>query len=121
MPHDGVAALAGPALSTPAVPTPPTRVSVAAAASTLLLMDMGCSSLGTHSRALRTAVSSLPRSARRIHPRFARHAAGSRRPDQDQSAVLTGHTVWRGKTRARPGLLRGTGRSPFPLMKTRDG
>src|ERR1700752_1839825 len=47
MPHDGVAALAVPALSPPAVPTPPTRVSVVAAASTLLLMDMDDSSLGT--------------------------------------------------------------------------
>src|SRR5271155_6082016 len=36
-PHDGVAALA---LSAPAAPRPPTRVSVAVAASTLLLMDM---------------------------------------------------------------------------------
>src|SRR5579859_3952127 len=60
MPHDGVAALAGPALSTPAVPTPPTRVSVVAAASTLLLMDMDDSSLGTCGRALRTTASSRP-------------------------------------------------------------
>src|SRR5690242_2913347 len=37
-PHDGVAALAGPAASVPAAP--PTRVSVAAAASILLLKDM---------------------------------------------------------------------------------
>src|SRR5215472_6620564 len=39
-PHDGVPAAAGPAVSAPAMPTPPTRVSVAAAASTLLLMDI---------------------------------------------------------------------------------
>src|SRR5580700_8499768 len=59
-PQDGVAADALPAPSTPAVPTPPTIVSVAATASTLLLMDMGNSSLGTHSRALRTATLSSP-------------------------------------------------------------
>src|SRR5215472_3875943 len=39
-PQDGVAAPADPAVSTPIVPTPPTMVSVAAAASTLLLKDM---------------------------------------------------------------------------------
>src|SRR5271163_1131231 len=64
LPHDGVAALAVPAVSAPATPTPPTRVSVAAAASTLLLMDMDCSSLGTRSRTLRTAASNcLPQHA----------------------------------------------------------
>src|SRR5215472_15742302 len=68
-PHDGVPAAAGPAVSALAAPTPPTRVSVAAAASTLLLMDIDGSSLGTHNRALRTAVPSWPRSARRILPR----------------------------------------------------
>jgi hypothetical protein len=47
MPHDGVAADAVPAPSTPAVPTPPTKASVAATESTLLLMDMDDSSLGT--------------------------------------------------------------------------
>ena len=46
-PHDGVAADADPAVSAPAMPTPPTRVSVAAVASTLLLKDMNDSSLGT--------------------------------------------------------------------------
>src|ERR1700732_3352248 len=67
LPHDGVAALAEPALSAPATPTPPTRVSVAAASSTLLLMDIGeVSSLGTRSRALRTAAPSSPRNTRRI-------------------------------------------------------
>src|SRR5271154_2482009 len=65
LPHDGVAADALPAVSAPATPTPPTRVSVAAAASTLLLMDMGeHSSLGTRSRTLRTAASSWPSVAR---------------------------------------------------------
>src|SRR5271170_6571679 len=65
LPQAGVAAAAVPAVSTPATPTPPTRVSVAAAASTLLLMDMGeHSSLGTRSRALRTAASSWPPVAR---------------------------------------------------------
>src|SRR6266852_9089355 len=44
-PHDGVAALAVPAVSAPTVLTPPTRVSVAAAAKTLLLIDMDSSSL----------------------------------------------------------------------------
>ena len=44
-PHDGVAADAVPAVSAPAMPTPPTMVSVAAAASTLLLIDMNDSSL----------------------------------------------------------------------------
>src|ERR1700723_1948679 len=47
VPHDGVAADAPPAVSAPATPTPPTRVSVAAAASTLLLMDMNGSSRET--------------------------------------------------------------------------
>src|SRR6266700_2638165 len=42
LPHDGVAA---PADSAATEPTPPTRVSVAAAAKTLLLMDMDSSSL----------------------------------------------------------------------------
>ena len=59
-PHDGVAADAVPALSAPAMPTPPTMVSVAAAASTLLLMDMNDSSLEPRSRTLRTAASSWP-------------------------------------------------------------
>src|ERR1700723_2868082 len=66
LPHDGVAALAVPAVSAPVPPTPPTRVSVAAAASTLLLMDMERSSLGTRSRTLRTTTPSWPRSTRRI-------------------------------------------------------
>src|SRR5580704_8146066 len=39
-PQDGVAADALPAPSTPAVPTPPTKASVVATESTLLLMDM---------------------------------------------------------------------------------
>src|SRR6266852_8437334 len=39
-PHDGVAAPAVPAVSAPAAPAPLTRVSVAAAARTLLLIDM---------------------------------------------------------------------------------
>src|SRR5580693_8039227 len=47
LPHDGVAADAEPAVSAPTTPTPPTKVSVAAAASTLLLKDMNDSSLGT--------------------------------------------------------------------------
>src|SRR5580693_2308779 len=77
-PHDGVAADAVPAPSTPAVPTPPTRASVVAAASTLLLMDMDDSSLGTRSRTLRTAASSSPpQRASDLSP-IARHAAGSR-------------------------------------------
>src|SRR6516225_1497120 len=78
MPHDGVAAPAGSAVSAPAMPTPLTRVSVAAAASTLLLMDMGVSSLGTprpspaHGR-----VKLAPQHAPDSSP-AARHAAGSR-------------------------------------------
>src|SRR5260370_32759384 len=64
LPQDGVAAAAVPAVSAPAAPTPPTKVSVAAAASTLLLMDMDSSLLGTHSRTLRTAVAVGRRSAR---------------------------------------------------------
>src|SRR5580658_6433294 len=55
-PHDGVAALAVPALSAPAMPTPPTKVSVAAVASTLLLMDMKQFLSWNHGRTLRTAV-----------------------------------------------------------------
>jgi hypothetical protein len=39
-PQDGVAALALTAVSAPTAPVPPTRVSVAAAANTLLLMDI---------------------------------------------------------------------------------
>src|ERR1700728_1794181 len=54
-PHDGVAALAVPALSAPTMPTPPTRVSVAAVARALLLIDMNDFSL-YYSRALRTTV-----------------------------------------------------------------
>jgi hypothetical protein len=42
-----VAADAVPAVNMPAMPTPPTKVSVAAAAATLLLMDINDSSLGT--------------------------------------------------------------------------
>src|SRR6266478_1583093 len=81
MPHDGVAALAGPCAR-------PRRAG--------------------------------PRSARRIHPPIVRHAAGSRWPDQDQNAVLTGLAVWRGKDPGTPGGLHGTGWSPFPHMKTRN-
>jgi hypothetical protein len=44
-PQDGVAALALPAVSAPIAPAPPTRVSVAVAAKTLLLMDIESSSL----------------------------------------------------------------------------
>jgi hypothetical protein len=47
VPHDGVAALAAPALTTAPVPTPPTRVSVAAAAKTFFLIDMDGPFLGT--------------------------------------------------------------------------
>ena len=54
-PHDGVAAPAVPAVSTPIVPTPLTMVSAAAVASTLLLKDMEFPSWN-HSRTLRTAV-----------------------------------------------------------------
>ena len=45
LPHDGVAALAAPAVRAADAPTPPTRVSAAAAAKTLLLMDMKSSFL----------------------------------------------------------------------------
>src|SRR6516164_7099301 len=82
-PHDGVPADAVPAVITPATPTPPTRVSVAAAASTLLLMDMNvplleppavpCARLSELASAARGPEGSRP----------ARHAAGSRWPDQD--------------------------------------
>src|SRR6516164_8379375 len=82
-PHDGVAAPAVPAVIAPTVPTPPTRVSVAAAASTLLLMDMDvplleptavpCARLSELASAARGPEGSRP----------ARHAAGSRWPDQD--------------------------------------
>src|SRR5271170_6841693 len=83
-PHDGVPADAVPAVSTPAVPTPPTRASVAAEASTLLLMDMNvplleptavpCARLSELAPAARGPEGSRP----------ARHAAGSRWPDQDR-------------------------------------
>src|SRR5215213_6619554 len=67
-PHCGVAALAE---SVPTVLTPPTMVSIAATASTFLLMDIGSSFLEPHSRTLRTAaVLSLDlRPAPRRHPR----------------------------------------------------
>ena len=52
-PHDGVAALA---VIAPMAPTPPTRVNVAAAAKTLLLMDMEQFLSRNPSRTLRTAV-----------------------------------------------------------------
>jgi hypothetical protein len=61
-PHDGVAADAVPAVSAPVTATPPTIVSVAAAASTLLLMDIKQFPSWNHSRALRTAVPSCHRS-----------------------------------------------------------
>jgi len=79
MPQDGVAAAAEPAVTAPATPTPPTRVSVAAVASTLLLMDIrNYSFLGTRSRALRAAAfkAGLPRRTRPDGFRSARHAAG---------------------------------------------
>src|ERR1700722_10206047 len=100
LPHDGVAADAPPAVSAPATPTPPTRVSVAAAASTLLLMDINSSSLGTHSHALRTAVSSWPPQRTSDASPIVRHAAGLRRPDPDRTADLTGLAVME---RGRPG------------------
>jgi hypothetical protein len=59
-PHDGVAAEAVPALSAPAMPTPPIKVSVAALASTLPLMDMKQFLSWNYSRALRTAVALAP-------------------------------------------------------------
>src|ERR1700722_14804042 len=114
LPHDGVAADAPPAVSAPATPTPPTRVSVAAAASTLLLMDINSSSLGTHSHALRTAVSSWPPQRTSDVSPIARHAAGSRWPDRDQNAALTGLAVRRGKDPGTPGGLRGTGLLTLP-------
>src|ERR1700722_5168461 len=64
LPHDGVAALAPPAVNVPMAPTPPIKVSVAAAASTLVLMDINGSSLGTRSCTLRTAARSWPRGTR---------------------------------------------------------
>ncbi len=63
VPHDGVAADAVPAVSAPVTATPPTMVSVAAAASTLLLMDIKQFPSWNHSRALRTAVPSCHRGA----------------------------------------------------------
>ena len=83
-PHDGVAAEAVPAVSAPAAPTPPTMVSVAAAASTLLLMDMNDSSLGTPQPYPAHGCVELAPAARGTGGfRPARHAAGSRRPGQD--------------------------------------
>src|SRR3984957_10632216 len=86
LPHDGVAAAAPPAVSAPVTPTPPTRVSVAAAASTLLLMDIGeNSSLGTRSHTLRTAAPSWPRSTRRILARSLGTLPAHGWPDQDRN------------------------------------
>ena len=78
-PHDGVAADAVPAVSAPAAPTPLTRVSVAAAASTLLLMDMKIPLLEPPSRALRTAGSSWP----------PQHAKFRTRPNRSARCRLT--------------------------------
>src|SRR5580693_4456483 len=94
MPHDGVAALAVPAVvSTPAVPTPPTKASVVAAASTLLLMDMEDSSLGTPQPCPAHGRVELAPAARVGCSRIARHAAGSRWPDQAGLSGLIGLVV----------------------------
>src|SRR6202453_5536902 len=105
LPHDGVAALAVPAVSAPATPTPPTRVSVAAAASTLLLMDMDCSSLGTHSRTLRTAASSWPPVARAVGrlPTWLGTLPAHGGLIRAGTADLIGLAVWRGKVPGKPG------------------
>src|ERR1700744_6608559 len=65
LPHDGVAADAAPAVSVPAAPMPPTSVSVAAAAKTLLLKDI-------------SACSSLRRRPCPVHDRGARLGAADR-------------------------------------------
>src|SRR5580658_3389287 len=93
-PHDGVAALAVPALSAPAMPTPPTRVSVAAEASTLLLMDIKQVPLVEHSRTLRTAVALAPAALGTLPTR-----GGLIRSGTADLICLPGHE---GKTRASP-------------------
>src|SRR5580693_626825 len=88
-PHDGVAADAVPALSAPAAPTPPSRVSVAALARTLPLMDMNSSSHGT------TAVPCARLS------RWPPHCGGLIRTGTTDPTGLAGE---KGKIRASPKL-----------------
>src|ERR1700733_1107242 len=113
-PHDGVAALAVPAVSVPARPAPPTMVSVAAAASTLVLMDMeGCSSLNSQLYPARGCVER----ARAAHVGFSPDSLGTlpaRGGLVRPSLRPAGLTVWRGKDPGKPGGLHGTGGSPFP-------
>src|SRR5580704_3244649 len=129
LPHDGVAALAVPAVSAPATPTPPTRVSVAAAASTLLLMDIGeNSSLGTRSHTLRTAAPSWPRSTRRILARSLGTLPAHGWPDQDRNGRPDRSCSLRGKDPGSPEVCyrfrretRGTGlpaAAPFVHLLT---
>ena len=80
-PHDGVAA---PADTAATEPTPPTRVSVAAAAKTLLLMDMDSSSLEPQSYpAYDCRATTAPRQANRAG-RLGHPALGSRWLDTER-------------------------------------
>src|SRR5580704_909236 len=93
-PQDGVAADALPAPSTPAVPTPPTKASVVATESTLLLMDMEIPLLEPPAvPCARLGRAGPPQHATIAHVRPARHAAGSRWPDQDRTADPIGLAV----------------------------
>src|SRR5260370_34531498 len=94
-PHDGVAALAD---SMPTAPTPPTTVTVTAAAKTLLLKDIDSSLRGT------TAVPCV-----RLFVAGPRHAGN---PDQDQERLtLISPDVQKGEGPARPEAQEGDGPS----------
>src|SRR5271170_2771184 len=104
-PHDGVAADADPAVSVPAMPTPPTRVSVAATASTLLLMDIYGSFLSWNSRPCpahgRVTLASAAREAGKVPTRLGTLPAhdGLIRTG---TADPIGLAVWRGKDPGTP-------------------
>src|SRR5580704_2561759 len=104
-PQDGVSALAAVAVaSVLTASTPPTMVSDAAVASTLLLMDMNCSLHGTPAVPCARLVELAPATCASDVSRLPRHIAGSRRPDRDRKrAVPTGSAVQKGEDPGGPG------------------
>src|SRR5579864_1679545 len=121
-PQDGVSALAAVAVaSVLAARTPPTMVSDAAVASTLLLMDMEFPSWNPAVPCARLA-ELAPATCASDVARLPRHIAGSRRPDRDRKrAVPTGSAVQKGEDPGGPGGSRDpagcAGSHPFTLSK----
>src|ERR1035437_10685616 len=113
-PQDGVAALADVAATAPA---PATRVSVAAAAKTLLLMDRGEFLSWNHSRTLRTAV--VPTTA--AHVPDVPTTSGTLPHGgliRTGTALLIGLAVQKGEDPGKPGSYRGTAKEKEERSRT---